>query len=238
MGVFGEKVVIVIPTYNEYGNIQGIVDGVSEVLPRAELLFVDDSSPDGTGEKIRELASAHGNISLLQRPAKLGLGSAYLDAFREILTEKSSEIIVMMDGDLSHPISALPAMLPYLETYDLIVGSRYVDGGATKGLSFVRRLLSYFANKYVHFWLGTMVHDMTSGFMVMKADVLSNLNTQQHYSDGYAFSVELKYQINQMGCRVFEYPIVFTERAHGQSKLSFRVFLEAALLPLRIYFRV
>ena len=230
-------IIIVIPTYNERENIKPLVSGINAVLPEAKILFVDDNSPDGTASVIKELQRDNPDILLIQREAKLGLGTAYIEAFRKILQERLAEIIVTMDGDLSHPIEAILPMVNLLNSNDLVIGSRYIKRGEIKNWPLHRKLLSYFANMYARSLINIPFHDMTSGFMAIKASVLSEINLNQINSDGYAFLIELKYLISRIGNKISEYPITFTERRLGKSKLSSKVILEAVILPIKIFLR-
>jgi len=231
------QIVIIIPTYNELENIDPIVKGIFEFLPHAKIFFVDDNSPDGTANKIQKLQNTNSNILLLKRKAKLGLGSAYLEAFHEVIRKQLGQVIVTMDGDLSHPISALSIMTNLVNDYDLVVGSRYIHGGGIKNWPIQRKLLSYFANFYARTFTRTPIYDMTSGFMSFKIGVLGIIDLDQIHSDGYAFLIELKYLFYHSKARILEYPITFTERRLGESKLSGGVIAEAVWLPIRFFFK-
>jgi dolichol-phosphate mannosyltransferase len=229
------KIIVVIPTYNERENITALVYGILKVLPTVSFLFIDDNSSDGTALKIKELQKeASPNILLLERKTKLGLGSAYIEAFREIIKNKLGKTVVTMDGDLSHPFTALPAMLDLAKQNDLVVGSRYVSGGAIVNWSRSRRLLSKFANLYARAFTRMPIRDLTSGFMVFNSATLTKISLDKIHSDGYSFLIELKYFISGITPKIAEYPIIFTERKSGKSKLSLKVILEAVMLPPEI----
>jgi glycosyltransferase involved in cell wall biosynthesis len=187
---------------------------------------VDDSSPDGTGEIVRRIADREDRVSLVERPEKGGLASAYLDGFVLAIAERY-ELIVEMDADLSHRPEELGRLLEGAETNHVTIGSRYVPGGAVQNWSLIRRILSRGGNIYVRLLLGLPVKDSTSGFRVYRREALRELITHQLRSEGYAFQIELAYRAWRRGMTVGEVPITFEERRHGQSKISRAIVLEA-----------
>lgn len=220
------RVRVVLPTYDERETIEGVLQRLLEADGQLEVLVVDDSSPDGTGEIVREVAARDGRVTLVQRPGKQGLASAYALGFRDALAD-GADLIVEMDADLSHRPEDLPALLRAAEDHDLVIGSRYVPGGSVKNWSPVRRLLSRTANLYARVALGLPVADSTSGYRVFRREVLDELLRPGIASEGYAFQIELALRAWRAGFSVGEVPITFEERLHGRSKLSRAIVFEA-----------
>jgi dolichol-phosphate mannosyltransferase len=217
---------VVIPTYNEAGSIEEVLDRVLAADPRVEVLVVDDGSPDGTAELVRAKAAGERRISLLERQGKQGLGAAYRAGFAWGL-ERGYDAMVEMDADLSHPPEHLPAMLDGLDRADLVVGSRYVPGGRTVNWSPLRKLISRCGNAYVRLALRLPVHDATAGYRAYRRAVLEALPVGTVQSNGYCFQVEMVHRTWQEGFRVVELPITFTERTSGVSKMSRQIVAEA-----------
>lgn len=224
------KTTIVLPTYNEANNLEAMAKALWALpLPDMDLLVVDDASPDGTGQIADRLAAAHpGRLRVLHRVGKEGLGTAYLSGFRQAL-EAGAEVVVQMDCDFSHSPSYLPDFISRLRDYDVVVGSRYVGGGALdKRWGKGRVLLSAWANVYARALLGIRVHDATAGFKVWRRSTLQGLGLERILSNGYIFQVEMAYVAERLGYRVLESPIYFEDRRVGQSKMSVPVKFEAA----------
>ena len=220
---------LVLPTYNEVDNLEGIVRAARERLPSPRgVLVVDDGSPDGTGELADRLAERHGDVEVLHRPRKEGLGPAYVAGFERAL-ERGAGLVAQMDADFSHDPDDLPRLLGAAEDADLVLGSRYVDGGGVADWGTVRRLISRGGSAYARTVLGVGVHDLTGGFKVFRREVLERIELTTISSLGYAFQVETTYRALRAGFRVVEVPIVFSERRVGQSKMSGGIVLEAAL---------
>lgn len=222
---------IVIPTYNESENLRELMVRVESVLHNNSLhgyiIIVDDNSPDGTGEIADQLAKEYGNIIIIHRQAKLGIGSAYRDAFQMILSKLDTDVIFQMDADLSHDPSHIPAMLEKLnEGYDLIVGSRYIRGGSVNNWPVKRKIISKTANFLAGKLTGIKVSDITSGFRAYRTEVLKSVNPGNVKSDGYAFQVEFLSKCFNIGFRIAEYPIRFEERNKGKTKLGKYAILE------------
>ncbi len=218
-----DRVQIVLPTFNEAQNIEGVLGRLRAVLPDAHLLVVDDSSPDGTGD----LAAAVEGVEVHRRPTKSGLGSAYLHGFAAAL-ESGADCVVEMDSDFSHDPDQLPSLLAAIEDgADLVIGSRYVAGGSIPDWSRRRRLLSECGNRYSATALGLPVRDATSGFRVYRSELLRALDLESVRADGYAFQVELVYRAHRAGARIVERPITFVDRQAGTSKMSGRIVVEA-----------
>jgi dolichol-phosphate mannosyltransferase len=225
-----DRYLIVLPTYDERENLPRMVEELEAVragMPfPGEVLVVDDNSPDGTGRLADDLADRHDWLSVLHRPGKQGLGRAYLAGFDWALQRPYSHI-VEMDSDLSHPVTALPAMLTAAEHADLVLGSRYTPGGGVDGWPLSRRLISRGGCSYARLILGVDVRDLTGGFKCFRRWVLESLDLSDVHAGGYAFQIELTYRTLRMGGRVVELPITFVDRAHGESKMSRAIVLEA-----------
>lgn len=231
-----DRVLIVVPTYNERDNLETLHAEVRRVLPSADLLIVDDASPDGTGALAEGLAARDPGVRVLHRPGKLGLGTAYRDAFRLALRE-GYDFVFEMDADLSHAPDDLPRLLAAArEGADLAIGSRYVPGGGTRNWGRWRKLISRGGSLYARAILGVTVRDLTSGFKCFRKSALSTLHLDLLHSEGYAFQIEVTYRLLRRGARVVEVPIVFVDRRVGLSKMSRRIFLEAITVVWRLRF--
>jgi dolichol-phosphate mannosyltransferase len=222
------RALVVIPTYNEIDSIERVIARVLAADRRAEVLVVDDSSPDGTGDLVAKLASDEPRVHLLRRGGKQGLGVAYRAGFAWGI-ERDYDALVEMDADMSHPPERLPALLEGLGRADLVIGSRYVPGGATANWSPLRKLISRGGNAYVRVALGLPVHDATAGYRAYRREVLEALPVSAVASNGYCFQVEMAHRTWQEGFRVVEVPITFTERTSGVSKMNQRIVAEALL---------
>jgi dolichol-phosphate mannosyltransferase len=219
---------LVLPTYNEAGNIEPFVDAVLAKLPdSARVLVVDDNSPDGTGEIADRLASQHGAVTVLHRPRKEGLGPAYIAGFHHAL-DRGAGLVLEMDSDFSHDPAYLPRLLEAGERADLAIGSRYVPGGGVGNWSALRRAISRGGSAYARLVLGLRVHDLTGGFKCFRREVLEAIDLDSIQSRGYAFQVEMTYRAVQKGFGVVEVPIVFRERRAGKSKMDRSIVAEAA----------
>jgi dolichol-phosphate mannosyltransferase len=229
-----ERALVITPTYNERANVPTLVTRVLAQDPRIELLFVDDNSPDGTGDLIAELAASEPRIHLLRRPGKMGLGTAYRDGFRWALA-REYELIFEMDADFSHDPSHLPEFLKAAETADFVLGSRYLDGRVTVvNWPMSRLLLSYGANIYARFVTGLRLWDATGGFKCFHRRVLEAIDLGDVRSNGYAFQIEMSFRAVRKGFRPVEIPIVFTDRTLGESKMSGHIVREAVLMVWRL----
>ena len=222
------RIWLVIPTYNESANIEAIVESSLEVLPDSRrVLIVDDASPDGTGQIADRLAEENHDIAVLHRGRKEGIGPAYVAGFREALAG-GAELVAQMDADFSHDPRDLPRLLEAAEGADLVVGSRYVDGGGVTDWGPTRRAVSRWGSAYARAALGVGVHDLTGGFKVFRRPVLEAIDLESLASLGYAFQVETTFRAIRAGFRVVEVPIVFRDRRVGASKMSGGIILEAA----------
>jgi len=221
-----ERQLLVLPTYNERDNLRPIVTAIRTQLPHATIWIVDDNSPDGTGEIADELAAADERIEVLHRPGKLGLGTAYTEAFRRALTQ-DFDYVLQMDADFSHDPAYLPALLAAARDADLVLGSRYTSGGGTRNWSLRRRFISRFGNAVARVGLGVRVRDVTGGYRVFRRSALESLDLENLGLRGYGFMIEAVYQIERRGLRIKEVPIIFVERVAGVSKMSRDIALEA-----------
>ena len=223
------RTLVVLPTYQEAGNIAEVLRRLRASVPAADVLVVDDSSPDGTAELAKAVGIELGAVDVLVRPGKGGLGSAYRTGFAEGLA-RGYEVLVEMDSDLSHDPAALPALLRAVEEgADLVVGSRYVPGGSIPEWPWHRRALSRWGNRYAAAVLGLDVRDSTSGFRAYRATALAGIDLGSVRADGYGFQIEMTYRVAASG-RVVELPIEFADRERGTSKMSSRIIVEALVL--------
>ncbi|MBH0128948.1 polyprenol monophosphomannose synthase [Salinibacterium sp. NK8237] len=221
------NVVVVVPTYNEIENISSIVGRLRQAVPRAHVLVVDDSSPDGTGERAEELAAADPGIMVLHRDQKEGLGKAYLAGFALAL-ERGYDYIAEIDADGSHDPSELPAMIALAKAgNDLVIGSRWVPGGSVKNWPWFRHSISRMGNSYARMVLHSDIRDITAGFRVFRASALRELGLDGVSSQGYCFQVEMAWNLERAGYRVAEHPITFVERSTGRSKMHAGIVAEA-----------
>jgi dolichol-phosphate mannosyltransferase len=224
------RTLVVVPTYIEAQNIVEVLERAREALPEADILVVDDNSPDGTAELAEDAAAELGQIDVLRRPAKSGLGSAYRAGFA-IGLDKGYDVLVQMDADLSHDPAVLPKLLQSIEGgADVVIGSRYVPGGEIPHWPWFRRALSRYGNRYASIALGTTVKDATSGYRAYRGDTLKAIDFASTRAMGYGFQIETQYRIWQWGGTIVETPIVFTDRLRGHSKMTWGIFAEELLL--------
>ncbi|MFT3707312.1 MAG: polyprenol monophosphomannose synthase [Archangium sp.] len=229
---------VIIPTYNERENLGPITTAVLAADPRIDILVCDDNSPDGTGQLADELAAKEKRIRVLHREKKEGLGRAYLAAFRWALAE-GYQFIIEMDADFSHDPKYLPKLIDTArDEADLVVGSRYVEGGGTVNWGIGRQIMSRGGSIYVRTILGVGVRDCTAGFKCFNRRVLEGIGLDQVESSGYGFQIELKYRAIKKGFTIKEIPIVFEDRRVGQSKMSRKIFLEAIRMVWKLRFTV
>jgi dolichol-phosphate mannosyltransferase len=220
------KTLIIIPTYNEYDNLRPLLDEVFSYAPETDLLIVDDNSPDGTGKLADEIAVEDPRLHVLHRTGKLGLGTAYVAGFKYSI-EHNYDAAFEMDADFSHDPKYLPDFLRAIEDADLVIGSRYIPGGATPNWSPIRRAISGCGNIFARFMLGMKVHDCTAGYRCYRREVLESIDLDTIQSQGYAFQVELTNRVLRQGFKIVETPIVFMDRRIGQSKMSKTIVVEA-----------
>ncbi len=224
------RTLIVLPTFNEADNIVEVLQKLRAVVPEASVLVVDDASPDGTADLVEEVAEQIGDVSVMRRPAKSGLGSAYRDGFHRGLSV-GYDVMVEMDSDLSHDPAALPLLLTAVaDGAALALGSRYIPGGSIPDWSWHRRALSRWGNRYAAAVLGIDVKDATSGYRAYRAEALAGIDFHTVQADGYGFQVEMAYRVLASGGRIVEVPISFADRVRGESKMSSRIVVEALVL--------
>lgn len=226
----GVRTLVITPTYLESENIEEFLRRARAAVPSADILVVDDNSPDGTADIAEKTAAELGNIDVLRRPAKTGLGSAYRAGFG-IGLEKGYDALVQIDADLSHDPAVLPSLLREIEAgADLAIGSRYVPRGEIPHWPWFRRALSRYGNRYGSFVLGTGVKDATSGYRAYRADTLKAIDYATTRAKGYGFQIETAYRVHLWDGRIVEVPIVFTDRVRGHSKMTWFIFAEELLL--------
>lgn len=223
------RVLVILPTFNERENLEGITNKVRTAVPAAHILVADDNSPDGTGDLADKLAIEDNHIHVLHRPGKQGLGAAYLAGF-DWGIQHDFDVLVEMDADGSHPAEQLPSLLARIDAgADLVLGSRWVPGGAVVDWPRSREILSRGGNTYTRLLLGIPLHDATGGFRAFRRSALLAMDLDSVASQGYCFQVDLAWRAVQSGLRVDEVPITFVERTAGASKMSRAIVMEALL---------
>ncbi len=231
----GDGVWVVLPTYQEAENVGPISRAILEALPAANLLVVDDGSPDGTGDLADGLAAADPRIHVLHRPAKQGLGRAYLDGFRRAL-DGGARYVVQMDADFSHDPAALPGLIAPVTggSADLVIGSRYTPGGGVVDWGIGRRFISRGGSLFARTVLGLGPNDLTGGFKAWRAETLAGVPFDGIHAGGYVFQIEMTFRADRRGARIVEVPIVFRDRRVGQSKMSRRIVVEALVVVVQL----
>jgi dolichol-phosphate mannosyltransferase len=225
-------VLVLVPTYNEAPNIARIIERITTAAPDADVLVIDDGSPDGTGAIVEAIAGDNVRVELLRRPGKAGLGAAYLAGFAFALA-RGYEFVVEIDADGSHDPAELPAMLAGARGVDgaagsdLVIGSRWVDGGGVQQWPRHRLAISRLGNRYARAALRSGVRDLTAGFRVYRASALRRIDLDGVSSQGYCFQVEMAWRLERAGCRISEHPITFVERTRGRSKMHLGIVVEA-----------
>jgi dolichol-phosphate mannosyltransferase len=228
-----KKKIVILPTFNEANNIAKIIKSLH--ILDIDILVVDDNSPDNTATIVKKLMLSNKRIDILQRPKKLGLGSAYRDGFKYSI-KKGYKNIIQMDADFSHRIEDLKAMLNSINDYEVIIGSRYVNGGDSIGWSNYRKLLSKFANIFARKITGCKINDMTSGFRVYSSNALKTIQYNATKSNGYGFQIEMSVKAYNKKLSIVEIPIIFNERREGESKMNFKIIIEALFIVLKLRF--
>lgn len=245
--------IILIPTLHEKENLEKLIPGIFNLMPDVSILIVDDNSGDGTQELISSMSSRFKNLFILNRKNERGYGRSSIEGFKWVFHpfdciqddpelcrtgQKRYDYLVTMDADFSHDFKVAPILIDELKFADMVVGSRYIQGGGIKNWNLFRRILSRFANFYVRQILGLPVTDATSGFNAYRINALRALNLEEIKSDGYAFLVELKYKLFRSGRLFKESPIIFSERREGKSKMSSKIIWEAIRLPWKLKFKI
>ncbi|KAA3601549.1 MAG: polyprenol monophosphomannose synthase [Calditrichaeota bacterium] len=228
-----EKTLVIIPTYNESENISLILESIENLNLGVEILVIDDNSPDGTAEIVKDLSKINPKIHLLQREGKLGLGTAYVKGFQWAI-ENNYDIVCQMDADFSHSPEVLRQFLETIKDNDLVIGSRYITGVNVVNWPLSRLLLSYFANVYSKIITGMPIKDATGGFKCIRIEALKAIDLNRVHSDGYSFQIEINFKIWVRNFRVKEIPIIFRDRERGTSKMHPDIIWEAAFLVWRL----
>jgi len=227
------KVMIVIPTYNERDNIDRLVKEILALGFDIHVLIVDDNSPDGTGDIADKLVKKHKEVHVIHRQGKMGLGSAYIEGFKYAINV-GAEKIMEMDADFSHNPERLPLFLEKSEDYDLVIGSRYLNGVSVVNWPIRRLMLSYFANVYTRVITGLEISDCTGGFKCFNRKVLETIDLDKIRSDGYSFQIEMNFRCAENGFKIGEIPIIFIDRHAGTSKMSKKIVREAVIMVWRL----
>lgn len=225
-----KRALVVIPTYNEIDNVPTLIDQVLVTDPRVDILFVDDGSPDGTGDYVAGIGQHEPRVRVLRRPKKMGLGTAYCRGF-ECAIADGYDVVMEMDADFSHDPKMIPQLLREVEDADLVIGSRYVNNVVNVvNWPMSRLLLSWFANVYSRLITGMPLYDGTGGFKCFRTSVLEPIDLSRIRSNGYSFQIEINFLVWSMGCVIKEIPIIFVDRRSGVSKMSKGIVKEAALM--------
>lgn len=228
---------VVVPTYNERENLPILARGIL-AHPGFRMLVVDDGSPDGTGAIADGLAAEYpGRVEVMHRTGQRGLGRSYIDGLQKAIAQPDVDLVCQMDADLSHNPEYLPALAAATTEYDVVIGSRYLNGVSVVNWPLHRIFLSAFANRYIRMVTSLTPRDCTSGFRCWRRASLARLPIKEMVSDGYAFLVEMLFEASRRGCRIGEVPIIFVERRQGQSKVSSSVLFESLITPWRLLFR-
>lgn len=227
---------VIVPTYNEKENLTPLVERLLAQPVALGIIIVDDNSPDGTGEIADALAAQYdGRVHVIHRAGKLGLGTAYIAGFQHAIAE-GVDYIVTMDADFSHPPEKVPELVTKAKSgYDLVIGSRYVPGGRAVECTLPRKMLSWGANTFARTLLGLKAHDTTAGFRCYRREVLTTIELDQIFSEGYSFLMEMLYKVQRKGWRVGEIPIVFHNRRQGISKISQSEITKALYTVVRLF---
>lgn len=230
------RTLVITPTYNEAENIPRLIPAVLGQDPGIEILVIDDGSPDGTAAIVRDIMSRDRRVHLIERPAKMGLGTAYVRGFKFAI-ESGYDYVFEMDADFSHNPDEIPNFLKKIEGYDLVIGSRYTNGVRVVNWPIRRLLLSYFANVYTRIITGMPVRDATGGFKCYRRRILEAIDLDRITSNGYAFQIEMSYKLWTKGFRLVEIPITFVDRRSGVSKMSKKIVYEAVFMVWKLRLR-
>lgn len=223
------RTLVLMPTYNEAKSIRHTLEHLLDTVPGVDVLVIDDGSPDGTANIVREISEENQRVAILERREKAGLGAAYIAGF-QVGLEQGYELLVEMDADGSHRSEDLPALLKAAEEFDLVIGSRWIPGGAVSNWAWYRQALSQVGNRYASYMLKLKLADVTSGFRVFRSSLLRKLPLEKVQAQGYGFQIEMAYRSVKTGASVTQVPILFIEREWGESKMSFGIVAEALWL--------
>ena len=230
------KVLVISPTYNEKKNISELINRISEISHPTDILIIDDNSPDGTADIVKNIMQKNDHIYLLERESKLGLGTAYCIGFQWAL-ERDYDLIIQIDADLSHNPVDIPRLIDETESADLIIGSRYIEGVNVINWPMHRLLLSYFANSYARLLIRFPIKDSTGGFKCFRRKVLESINLTKIRSAGYSFQIEINFLTWIKGFKISEIPIVFTDRTVGESKMNRSIVIEAIWMVPKLFMK-
>lgn len=230
------KTIVIIPTYNELDNLKRLLPQILNDYPGLSILIVDDNSPDGTAKYVEELSASDKRVNIIKRERKMGLGTAYVAGFKFMLSN-GFDAAIQMDADFSHDPKELKNFLDKINTYDLVIGSRYTNGVRVVNWPIKRLLLSYFANLYTRIITGMPVKDATGGFKCFKKEVLEAIDLNNIHSNGYSFQIEMNYKAWKKKYRLCEIPITFVDRVHGTSKMSKKIVYEAVFMVWKLRFK-
>lgn len=230
------KSLIIIPTYNELNNIQKLIPALLDMYPDINVLVVDDNSPDGTAEYVKNYSEKDSRVNLIKRDGKLGLGTAYVAGFKFMLAN-GYDAVIQMDADFSHDPKEIENFLNSITHYDLVIGSRYIEGVRVINWPIRRLLLSYFANLYTRIITGMPVKDATGGFKCIRKAVLESINLDRIQSNGYSFQIEMNFIAWKKKFKIVEIPITFSDRIRGSSKMSKKIVREAVLMVWKLRFK-
>jgi len=215
------KTLITLCTYNEVDNLRGLIPELLSLVPTANILVIDDNSPDGTGALVAEMAKRDDRVRLLSRPGKQGLGTATLAGFRDAI-DHNYELLVNMDADFSHGPKYVPLLIAEAANYDVVIASRYMPGGGVAGWNFRRKLMSQTINFWARFWLGLRTADNSGSFRCFRVARLAEVDWDLTVARGYAFQEEILYRCRQVGCRMTEVPFIFEDRRYGVTKINLK----------------
>lgn len=227
------NILVILPTYNERENLEKISAAIFDELPEAHILVVDDGSGDGTGEIADRMSEENKRVHVIHRPRKMGLGTAYIRGFKYAL-ENGYDAVFEMDADFSHDPAYLKNFIQAIDDCDLVLGSRYIEGGGVVNWGFIRKMVSMGGSLYSRIILGVPYRDLTGGFKCFRKEVLSKINLDDVMAEGYAFQIEMTYRAHKAGFRIREIPIFFSERRAGKSKMSWWIFIEAIYMVWKI----
>jgi dolichol-phosphate mannosyltransferase len=235
--LYENKILIIIPTYNEKDNLELFVQKVVSLSKDFHLLIIDDNSPDGTGQIADQLAQEHEQINVIYRPKKMGLGTAYIEGFNFAL-KNNYDLIFEIDADFSHDPADIPRFIEEIENgADLVIGSRYKNGISVVNWPLSRLIISLTANKFAIFLAGLSLTDTTSGFKCFRREVLEKINLERIRSNGYAFQIEINFYVHKLGFKIKEIPIIFVERSEGKSKMTKRIIWETFFLVWQLWWK-
>ncbi len=223
------KILAISPTYNEKKNINELIDKISQLKINIDILIVDDNSPDGTGNEVKKIMKTRSDVFLLERSSKLGLGTAYCEGFKWAL-DRNYDLIIQIDADLSHNPLDIPKLIKKTNTADLVIGSRYCNGVNVINWPIGRLILSYIANLYARLLIQIPIMDLTGGFKCFKKDVIKSIDLDKIKSEGYSFQIEMNFLAWMKKYKIEEYPIVFTDRTVGDSKMNKTIVYEAIFM--------